>query len=137
MAVAMALESCAPLPDDGTILGDLFSCPILQEIDVLGGKGRLSNPPAPHPSHRRWYPAREIRPLIIHMLGNFNTSWQYRAEAKRLRLVCAHGVSETLASLYISWLLERPAKLTDDVKAILRPTFHRIFGPRKIKASNR
>ena len=137
MAIAMALEGCSALPDDGTILGDPFACPILKEIDVLRGKCRLFNPPAPSPCHRNWYPAGEIQPLVVHMLGGFNGSWQYRAEEKKLRLVCERGLSETVAGPWVNWTYQRPAKLMDDARAMLRPTFHRMFGPRKIKVSDR
>jgi hypothetical protein len=97
MAIALALEGCEVLPDDGSIMGDLCSCPNVLEVDVLGGRCRLSNPPPPDPLHRSWYPVGEIRPLIVHFVGGFSTDRQYRAEARKLQLVFESGMSEAVA----------------------------------------
>ncbi|MEO7174228.1 MAG: hypothetical protein ABI002_00455, partial [Saprospiraceae bacterium] len=87
MSIAMAVEGCSGIEDDGTIHGDVGSCPKLVSLDVLSGQACLYNPEPPDPLYRDWYPARKIRPLVVHCLGDFTVKWPYRAEEKLLQLV--------------------------------------------------
>ena len=137
MAIAMALEGCEALSDDGSISGDLFYYPIILELNVLLGKCRLFDPGPMIPSHRSWHVGGEVRPLIVHFLGHYNSSWQYRAEAKKLRLVFENGIPTGASRLLVNWTYQFPARYHEELKAKLRPIFHRLFGPRKMKSANR
>jgi hypothetical protein len=137
IAISMALEGCEALPDDGSISGDLFYYPVILELDVMLGKCRLFDPMPLNPSHRSWHVGGEVRPLIVHFLGHLNSSWQYQAEAKKLRLVFENGMPEVVSRLLVKLTYQFPAKSQEELKAKLRPIFHRLFGPRKMKPANR
>jgi hypothetical protein len=132
VAIAMAIEGCATIPEDGTILGDLFSCPDAVTIDVLTGQGLLRNPPAPDPRHQQWFALQETKPRIVHFLGHHVEGWRYRTEALKLvlvsRLKLPSQLARPLASLYAA-----PFRLAEKLKDYLRPGFHRYIGPRKLK----
>ena len=137
MAIAMALEGCEALPDDGSISGDLFYYPVILELSTFFGKCRLFDPRPMNPSHQSWRVGGEIRPLIVHFLGGLNSGWEYKAEAKMLSMVSEWGISPAMASLLTTWSYKFPAKLKFETKAMLRPMFHRLLGPRKMKPANR
>ena len=137
MAIAMALEGCSAIADDGSFMGDPLHHPNILEMNVLRGKCRLFNPPPPDPLHQSRYPSGEIRPLIAHFLGHFNSCWQYKAEAVKLRLVLENGMPVAAAGLLINLSYKIWANWQFEIKAKLRPAFHRLLGPRKLKRINR
>lgn len=137
MAIAMALHGLESLPEDGTIMGDLYSCPELLELDVLRGKAILRNPPPPNKQHRNWYPAGEIKPVIAHFLGDFTTGWQYQAEAKKLRLVIQRHWSMTWANIFVALTFSYPQQIVERAKNVFRPLFHATFGPRSVARTRR
>ena len=137
MAVAMALEDCDALPDDGSIIGDLFSCPHIGEIDVIGGIGRISNPPSGQVSHRDWYPVGEISPSIIHFLGDFTSHRCYRAADITLTLAQRFRIPVRIADPLVRAFYGIPAAIWEQTKFALRPLYHQIFGARKITRSER
>ena len=137
MAIAMAENHCRALPDDGTILGDLYSCPELVELDVLFGRCRMLNPPLPHKNHRPWYPPGEIRPLIAHFLGDFTESWDYRAEELALYLKSAWQCPSKAAHLIAKVVVLYPGRAIEAAKNKLRPIYHWLFGVRSIRVSKR
>jgi hypothetical protein len=136
IAIAMAVEGCEGIPDDGTIVGDLFSCPEAIQIDVLSGRCRLRNPPTPDPRHRDWFALAEVEPRIVHFLGHHVQGWRYRNEALKLLMVSRLKQPPPLArlfgSIYAAWF-----GLIEQTKDQLRPTFRRLFGTRKIRAGVR
>jgi hypothetical protein len=137
IAIAMAFEGCTAVPDDGSIMGDLFACPKLLKFDVFRGKCVLANPPTSDLLHPDFYPPGEIEPLILHFLGHFNTSWQYKAEAAKLRLVSRFGVPVWAAATCVRLGYQVPAKLREELRSALRPAYHRLFGVRKLRPANR
>ena len=137
MAIAMALEGCGGIEDDGSIHGELFASPRLLEIDVLRGIARLANPPPPDPAHRSGYPVREIEPVIVHFLGDFTTKWQYLAEEKVLRLVSLRDLPSGLAHAWVTITYRLPAKWLERMRDVLRPLYRRLFGARQVKWSER
>jgi hypothetical protein len=136
LAIAMAVEGCEGIPDDGAIVGDLFSCPEIKELDVLSGRCRLRNPPAPDPQHRDWFAIAQVEPRIVHFLGHHVQGWRYRNEVLKLLMVSRlnqpPALARLLGMLYATWF-----RSTEQMKAQLRPIFHRLFGTRKIKAGVR
>jgi hypothetical protein len=137
MAIAMALEGCTAVPDDGTILGDLMARPNLNEIDVLRGIRRISNPPRGDAAHRDWAPVGEIRPLLVHFLGNFTAHYFYRCAEMTLTLTRKYGLPASAAARMVSAFYQTPALMSHEAKAALRPLYHRMFGPRRVQKSER
>jgi hypothetical protein len=136
MAVAMAMHGAAPLPDDGSVMGDLFSYPGRLEMDVLAGGATLRNPPAPHPEHRDWNEHEVAHPVIVHFLDAFTSAYPYRREERRLDLT-ARGWRVFFANVAAALTRSLPILMVDWSKRILRPIFRRIFGYRAVRLSPR
>jgi hypothetical protein len=137
MAIAMALHELKALPDDGTIMSDPQACPGGLEVNVLGGRSRLVNPREPDPLHQAWYPHHVVHPLVVHFLGDYTSQWQYRAEAKKQRLVMAQGWPVFLAEGIVGTTFSTWHVCQEKIKEILRPWYRKVFGARPIKKSNR
>ncbi len=137
MAIAMALHQQTPIPDDGSILSDPQACPGSISIDVLRGKSRLINPPAPHPLHQPWYPFIEVSPLLVHFLGHYTTIYPYKREELRLYLTKARGWSIWAVDLWATLFCSFPFLSLYTLKNTLRPIFHKLFGVRNVLKSNR
>jgi hypothetical protein len=137
MALAMAIHGLESLADDGTIMGDLYSCPELRSLDVFRGQASLYNPPAPDRNHRSWYPVVQIHPKVVHFLGDFTSNWQYRAESKKLELHCGLHLPRWLAEFLVFWSFTYWARLQCACKVWFRPWYHRFLGARKVKSSPR
>jgi len=137
MAISLALHGMHAVPDDGTIMGDFQACPKLVSLDVLSGKACLSNPPAPHANHRDWYPTGEIRPAIVHFLGDFTGRWPYLAEVKKLKLVMQRHWPVLLAKGYVAGTFSIWQNLGERMKDWLRPLYHACFGVRAVAKSPR
>jgi hypothetical protein len=137
MALAMSLHGLESLPDDGTIMGDLYSCPEILKLDVTRGKASLRNPPPPHDQHRPWFPHLEIQPIIIHFLGNFTEGWQYKAETLKLRLIMSRHWPVWLAEFFVAISFSVWHRVGCEVKNTFRPLYHFFFGIRAIRLSPR
>lgn len=137
MALAMGLYGLESLPDDGTIMGDLYSCPVLRSLDVFRGKACLFNPPADEKNHRGWYPVGEIQPKLVHFLGDFTSGWQYQSESRKLELVCRRHLPLWVAELLVFWSFTLWAQLYVVCKNCLRPAYHLFFSTRAVKLSPR
>jgi hypothetical protein len=132
MALAMQLENMPPLIDDGTIMSDPLACPGKYQIDLLSGNTLLVNPPLPHPEHRTWYPFEKVTPLIVHFLGEYTLHYPYLREVYRL-------------SYNLNWfgnvksviVIEYPQRFKIFLKNSFRSTYHKLFGIRKVKSSER
>lgn len=136
MSISMALHGCLPLPDDGTVHGELFASPLLHHVDVVRGEAVLSNPPEGHPSHRPGYPVRVIHPVIVHFLGDFTRKWPYKAQVRTLALIGA-GVPAGLARALVQVSYAMPARLLEWATDLLRPAYRLMFGVRTVRASDR
>ncbi|GAB3927703.1 hypothetical protein [Mucilaginibacter myungsuensis] len=136
MALAMQLHAQTPLIDDGTVMSDPQACPGGYNIDVIKGERWLLNPQAPHPLHQGWYPFVRVSPLIVHFLGYYTMRYPYRREVYRLSAASTNK-SYLLSGLYALLTIEYPERLADSFKTIFRSTYHKLFGVRKIKTSER
>jgi hypothetical protein len=136
MAIAMARMGCCAIPDDGSVIGDLFSCPEVVELDVPMGRCVLRNPPPPDPQHRPWFLQAEVRPTVVHFLGHHPTRWPYQAELVKLRALLDWGFPPSGASIAGS-LYSLPYRATESLKSALRPIAHACFGPRAVKPTFR
>jgi hypothetical protein len=132
MALAMQLENMKPLIDDGTIMSDPLACPGNYQINIINGSTLLVNPPLPHPEHRPWYPFEKVSPLVVHFLGQYTLHYPYRREVYRL----SHNLS-WLGNLKSIIAIEYPERLKLFLKNTFRFMFHKFFGIRKIKSSQR
>lgn len=137
MSIAMGLEGCTGVRDDGTIHGELFASPCLRHVDVLAGRALLSNPAPPDPAHRPGYPVRDTRPVIVHFLGDFTAKWQYRSQARVLALVLNREIPSWLARFWVGLTYTMPARVMVRVRNALRPAFTRIFGHRGVRFEER
>lgn len=136
MAISMAQEGCVGIPEDGTVMGEFLSCPIVSELDIVLGRCVLRNPDLPDLRHRDWFPLGEVRPAVVHFLGHHVSGWLYRAEVLKLRLAFDYRWPPVAASL-VGRLYTVPYRILDKIREVLRPTFHKLFGPRRVRAGIR
>jgi hypothetical protein len=136
MAVAMQLHGQQPIPDDGTILSDPQACPGGYTIDVINGKRLLLNPPWPNPLHQSWYPFQQVSPVVVHFLGFYTKQYPYQREVYRLKKAFNNNLN-LLGIVSSLLIIEYPARLKIFIKKRLRTTYHKMFGVRKIKLSER
>jgi hypothetical protein len=137
ISIAMGLEGCSGIPDDGDIHGELFASPKLLEIDVLAGRALLSNPPPGDPAHRPGYPVRDTRPVIVHFLGDFTSKWQYRSQARMLDLVSRQGIPAWLARSWVGLSYRLPCMWLERTRSAIRPLYRRVFGYRRVRFEER
>jgi len=137
MAIAMATHHQTPIPDDGSIMGDPQCCQGSLSIDVLRGKSRLINPPAPHPKHQAWYPFKEVNPVIVHFLGHHTTVYPYRREELRLQLTSQNKWNIWVVDMWSSIVCSIPLLTKSLIKDLYRPIYHQLFGSRKVSTSER
>jgi len=136
MSLAMALTRQQPVIDDGTIMSDPLACPGGYYLDVIKGRRWLINPPAPHPLHQNWYPFQTVEPVVVHFLGYYTNHYPYKREVLRLTKALS-GELNSIEELAIRLKIEIPERIKNGVKDLFRPLFHKIFGPRKVKISER
>ena len=136
MALSMQLHGQTPVIDDGRIMSDPQACPGGYKIDVIGGKRWLINPPVPNPLHQYWYPFEKVSPSIVHFLGYYTQHYPYRREAYRLEKAL-NGDLNWLSSLKGLITIEYPERVKNFLKNTFRATYHKLFGARKIKSSER
>ncbi len=137
MALGMAIHGLEALTDDGTIVGDLYSCPELRALSVHRGLSSLRNPSMSDINHRPWYPVGEINPKIVHFLGDFTSCWQYRAEAMKLELVSRRRLPVWLVEIIVFMSFSLWARFHVISKNLLRPAYHFFFGTRAVRSSPR
>jgi hypothetical protein len=84
IALAMAERGLAPVPEDGTILGNVDTIyPVVEQLDVLAGICRMTNPPPGDPRHVPGHPVSESRARIVHFLDYGTDKWPYRKRWSR------------------------------------------------------
>ena len=137
MSIAMALHGQSAIEDDATIYSDPFLCQGPMKIDTLGGSSTLTNPPAPHPLHRDTYCWNVVHPLVVHFLGHHTTVYPYSKEKFRLEYTQAKGWPKALVDVYAFFGFTIPETIIKTAKDTLRPAFHKLFGTRRIKVSER
>ncbi|MBS1519719.1 MAG: hypothetical protein JST50_01885 [Bacteroidetes bacterium] len=136
MALAMQLHNQKPIPDDGTIMSDPQACPGGYYIDVIKGDRRLINPPPPHPKHQAWYPFEKVSPVVFHFLGYYTHHYPYMREAYRLEKATFKKLNWG-TELFGLMSIEYTSRIIEFTKNTFRPAYHKLFGHRKVKVSNR
>lgn len=136
MALAMQLHNQSPVADDGSIMSDPQACPGVYQLNVLTGERCLYNPKPPHPLHQSWYPMEKVRPAVVHFLGQYIEHFPYKKEVYRL-VHASNGKLSLLHEWKVLLTLQYPEQIKIYFKNLLRSSFHKTFGPRKIKPSNR
>jgi hypothetical protein len=138
ISLAMAERGFAPVPEDGTILGNVDTIyPIVAELDVLRGICRMTNPPPTDPRHVPGHPVSESRARIVHFLDYGTDKWPYRAEELKVRLVQKHGLPVPLARLAADATIGLAGRTADAFKDTFRPAYRRLFGTRRIAATEK
>lgn len=136
LSAAMMLHGLAPLPDDGTVKGDAMCYPSAIDVDIFRGEARMVNDPR-DPGHFRKWPATEARPIIVHFNCSFAERDPYLREVERLRRVRGDRWPLLVATLY-AWMTKTlPLAVVRELKRLLRPAYHRLFGVRPIAPSPR
>ena len=107
------------------------------EIDVIRGIAQLSNPSPGEVDHNVSYPVRAIQPRILHFLGDYTSHSSYRAARGTLELAQVCGLPAWIVSPLVATFYKRPALAWKRIKPLIRPAYHRAFGVRRIKASER
>jgi hypothetical protein len=136
IALAMAMNNEQPVIDDGSIMSDPQACPGRYKLDVLKGNTLMINPPLPHPDHRTWYPFEKVSPLIVHFLGYYTLHYPYRREVYLLEKALNNNLN-WITNLKSLIGIEYPERLKLLLKNTFRTAFHKFFGVRKIKKSER
>lgn len=136
MALAMAEFGMKAIPDDGMIMGDLYSYSGIPSLNILRGRTLLRNPPKSSSIHRDWNPLSKANPLIVHFLGDAHNLPEYRADVLALNLY-KRGIPAFLSRFISCFLLLYPGKTKRFLKNLMRPYFHFIFGIRRINQSER
>lgn len=136
VSLAMALHGQRPIPEQGNLMNSLFAGPCGIELDVFKGIALLKNYKG-DPRRNPWYEQEEHRPLVVHFLGGDIVEYPYGQEVRRLDLVFGRGWPAWLATLCVKATFSWPWLVRDRLKSLLRPLFHRFFGPRRVKASAR
>lgn len=134
MSVAMAFNKQKPIRENGDIMNTLLAGPGGVEIDVFKGKAILKNPKL-HPKHNPWYELQEMRPKLVHFLGTDISTYPYRHENIRLRMVCEKKWSVIAATLWAYITFTWPWKTWQHLKNNLRPIYHVFFGARRVKST--
>lgn len=138
LSIALAERGWMPLPEDGTILGNINTIyPVIHALDVLSGVCRMSNPSPVDPRHLPAFPVAEARPRIVHFLDEGTELWQYRAEALKIGLVQRRGVPVPIARLVAEGGIGMPGRSFDAFREAFRPWYRRLFGVRRIKPTEK
>lgn len=137
MAIALAMHKAVPVPDDGSILGDMFSYPGPVDVDAVKGRITMRNPPPPHPEHRAWNPIAEAHPAIAHFLDAHAARYPYKREERRLELVVGRGWPTGAANAVAALTCSLPMLAAAAGKAVFRPAYRKLFGVRAIAPSSR
>jgi hypothetical protein len=136
ISAAMAIHGQEPIEEDGTIMNTLMDAPGGLELDVLAGRAVLYNP-RDHPNKARGHELRILRPAIMHMNDMDIAHYPYCTQVLMLELTMksklptgvARGVAivvKSVPELTKRWLRDR-----------LRSTYHRLFGPSKVRPTSR
>lgn len=138
LSLAMAERGWLPLPEDGTILGNVDTIyPVVEQLDVLSGVCRMVNPPPSDPRHKPGHPVSESRARIVHFLDYGTDKWPYRGEELKIRLVRKHGLPVPLARLAADGTIGVAGRVGDVFRETFRPAYRRLFGTRRIKATEK
>jgi len=136
VSLAMALQGQRALPESGDIMNTLLAAPGGLDIDVFDGRAELRNP-RDHPQRNSWYELELMKPRLVHFLGSESDAYLYRREMIRLRLVSLNKWPVWLATLSTTLFFSFPWLVKTKIKSLLRPLYHRTFGPRAIRAGAR
>lgn len=134
IGVGMAKHGIEAKPDDGLTKGDIMFFEKIRS-DVIKGKARLWNvagPKVPFVTS-----LMEARPLFVHFDGINTQFFRYRSEVRMLRAWFFAGKSPRAAWTSVFYAYKLPHLIVEKVKNVLRPIYHRTFGPNKVKKSLR
>ncbi|CAN5869418.1 hypothetical protein BH10CHL1_BH10CHL1_45830 [soil metagenome] len=134
ISLAMALHHQLPILDDGSIKADAMHFPSYLDVDVFAGNAYFKNDQRLVFKTSSLY---EARPIIAHLNDSFAEHTPYTREAYRLKKVMADGWPLWSAKLASNLRHTVPELVLKTIKSILRPIYHRIFGYRSIKKSER
>ena len=136
MALAMALYHQEPIPEDGTILGELVNFQSGIEISILNGTCTLKNSPK-HTNYQPSWPLQIGNPIVVHFLGDHTNKYPYLREKRILKELYEKNKSAFVSKIIAFCRVTLPFQGIEFIKNITRPVYHLIFGYRKITQSAR
>lgn len=134
VALAMSASGEKAIPEDGSIKADRMFFHMI-DTNILSGKARLWN--KGKNENQRYYPIASSNPVIVHFNASFAEGFEYQSEVIRLILSFRYNIPHVLANMVAFGTTTLPGLLKSNVKNVLRPLYHFLFGHRKIKSSKR
>lgn len=137
--IGLGMASCGqmPVPEDGSIKAEPMFFSARTEIDVFAGRARLSDHPFKPKPYAHWQIPAEAHPAVVHFNGTFTDEPPYTAEVLRLKKVMQKHWPRPLATLYAAIRKTLPFWVMEQIRERFRTVYHALFGPRKLKPSNR
>jgi hypothetical protein len=117
MSIAMTLNNQKPIPDNGTVMTDMFTDRRPQKLNVLTQTRVLKNPEASATFHRPWYP-KQYSPVILHFGGANLNSYPYNSQKILLRLH-RYGLPVWVATLFVDTVINIPYRTWHTFKMVL------------------
>lgn len=130
LAVAMSIYDQHTIADDGLIKSDLMFYDEFSS-NIITGKAILTNN---SPSKTNGKELSVVSPMIVHFNDSFSETVEYLAEEYRLKHL---QQNRYLTAIYILFKLKAKSRIIKMTKDILRPLFHKIVGPMKVKKNKR
>lgn len=132
MAVAMEQHGQEALADTGTIMNTTHAASRHLEVDVLSGN-RLLCHDTEAPDRDPFFELPEMRPALVHFVGQGTTEHPFGTQVLLLKLTCARGWPVFAARGWAAIRMVAPWKL----KNALRPYYRALFGVRRMRPSAR
>lgn len=136
ISLGMATYGQEPIAEDGTVMNTLMDAVGGMKLDVLAGEAILYNP-QDHPQRARGHSIPVLKPAIMHLNAMDVADYPYRTEVQHLELVCGRGWPPTAARVVTFFRSTLPAVIIGAAKDLLRPTYHRLLGPRSVRETVR
>jgi hypothetical protein len=136
LSTAMALFGQTPIPDDGSIMAEFVNFQSGIKSALSDGVAELYNMPG-HKYYQAHWPLQSARPAIVHFLGQHNRTMPYMKEARLLKYLAVNRFPMPLARVAVFFQISLPYQILSAFKNSFRPAYHMLFGPRRIKKSER
>ena len=133
IALGMAKYGQHAFPEDGTIKADRMFFHQMQS-NVLTGKVRFWN--GGLPPKVAYFQIGESSPAIAHFNDSFSENNEYLSEQIRL-VFSTKKIPKPFIEIIVFTFWIFPGKLRKEIKNLLRPFYHVLFGFRKVKSSKR
>ena len=125
ISVGMAQAGCKPIPDDGEVKVDAMYWKEVK-INLLKGKSQVACPDG-----------RRASPFLLHFNCSFAERPPYTNGVLALKLASLHQWPMLPAEIAGTLVCLIPYHLRQTVLNVFRPLYHKLFGFRKVRMSQR